>query len=238
MIIHKILALLSVATLAEGQLTLAPDRRQLSIVVKGDDGSVVGDARVLLRSTTPPGARQRLLKQESWRATTSAEGAATFNFLPPGPLTVCVSGRSPWLNPCDWGSERPSVSVSGAAKEVTANIILKRGAPIIIEVEDSGGLISQYQGKTPGAHLLLGVRNDAGMFTTASLVSDSSRIHLYSIVIPFDTRVNLVVASPFFRLTDSSGAEFAATGATSVPLFVQSGRAPAAIRIGISGRKS
>jgi hypothetical protein len=55
--------------------------------------------------------------------------------------------------------------------------------------------------------------------------------------IPFNAKVNVVVASSFFRLTDANGAAFAASGAAAVPLSVPSGQAPPTLRLVVSGRR-
>jgi hypothetical protein len=44
-------------------------------------------------------------------------------------------------------------------------MIMKKGAAVPIRVEDPAKLLEQYEGKTPGAHLLLGVFSKARSFT-------------------------------------------------------------------------
>jgi hypothetical protein len=114
---------------------------------------------------------------------------------------------------------------------------MKRGAAVSIRVDDPSGLLVQNEGKTPGAHLLLGVRSDAGIFHTASVIAQDPGGRDYSVTIPFDAKVNLVVASSFFRLADATGAPFAASGAAAVPVAVPSGQAPPTLRLAVSGHR-
>ena len=56
---------------------------------------------------------------------------------------------------------------------------------------------SQNEGKTPGAHLLLGMDNDAFAFRPATVVSQDANGRNHQIVIPFNSPVKLVVYSSF-----------------------------------------
>jgi hypothetical protein len=114
---------------------------------------------------------------------------------------------------------------------------LKRGAAVSIRVDDPSGLLAQNEGKTPGAHLLLGVRSDVGIFHTGSVIAEDPAGREYSVTIPYDAKVNLVVASSFFRLTDTTAAPFAASGAASVPVAVPSGQVPPTLRLTVSGHR-
>jgi hypothetical protein len=236
MITSRVLSLLITVAISYAQMAIAPGRGQVSVALKGEDGTGLNGARVSLQRKGLGSTRQRLPQQDIFRAVTSVDGAAILDFLPDGQFTICAAVPGPWLNPCEWGSERPLVIISGISSRVAANVVLKRGVSIMIEVADPQGLISQHEGKTRGAHLLLGIQNDAGMFTEAALVSENSGSRAYSIVIPFGARVNLVVASPFFRLTDSSGTAFGPAGG-SLPLLVPSGQLPPTVRVAVNGRK-
>ena len=55
--------------------------------------------------------------------------------------------------------------------------------------------------------------------------------------IPFDASVNLVVATSFFRLTDTNGIAFAPSGAASVPIAVPAGQPQPTLRLVVSGLK-
>lgn len=221
---------------AEAQQPSPFGRGQISVTVKGQDGSLLSGASVFLGRTRAPGAPPK--QRTDWRGTASAAGAVTFDLLPNGQYTVCAQApQGNWLNPCEWGYARPAVVVSAAQRTVSTTVVLKRGAAVSIRVADPGGLLPQHERKTPGAHLLLGVRSDAGIFHTAPMVALDPAGREYSVTVPFNARVNLVVASSFFRLTDASGAAFAAGGSAIVPVTVSSGQAPPTLRLAVSGHR-
>lgn len=226
-----------VALAAQAQQAGPAGRGRISVTVKGDDGSILSGAGVFLRRTPAPGVPLR--QRTEWSATASAAGAVTFDLLPNGQYTMCAQAASGnWLNPCEWGAApRPAVVVSAAQRTVSTTLVLKRGAAASIRVDDPGGLLAQHEGKTPGAHLLMGVRSDAGFFRPASVVAQDSGGRRYEVTIPFDAKMNLVVASSFFRLTDGSGGLFAASGAATIPVAVPSGQAPPTLRLAVSGRR-
>lgn len=214
----------------------AAGRGQISVTVEGEDGSVVSGAGVFLRKTLAPGVPLR--QRADWSATASSAGTVTFNLLPNGRYTLCAQAASGnWLNPCEWGSARPTVVVSAAQRRVGMTLVLKRGAAVSVRVDDPSQSLAQNEGKTPGAHLLLGVRTDAGFFRTASVVAQDPKGRDYSVTIPFDAKMNLVVATSFYRLTDATGAPLAASGAAAIPVAVQSGQAPPTLRLAVSGRR-
>jgi len=225
-----------IALAAQAQQAGPAVRGQISVTVKGEDGSILRGAGVFLRRTLAPGTPSR--QRTEWSATASAAGVATFDLLPNGQYTLCAQAASGnWLNPCEWGSARPAVVLSAPQRTVSTTLVLKRGAAVSIRVDDPNGLLAQSEGKTPGAHLLLGVRSDALIFHPASIFAQDSAGRTYQVTIPFDANVNLAVASSFFRLTDATGAPFAATGAAAVPIAVPSGQAPPTLRLAVSGRR-
>ena len=166
--LRGLLIILSVVVAAQAQQGSLPGPGQFSATVRGEDGSTLSGVGVFLRRTPTLGAppRQRM----DWTAVTSTTGIATFELLPSGQYTICAQAASGnWLNPCEWGAARPSIVVPGTRESVGPTLVLKRGATVSIRVDDPSGLLTQDEGKTPGAHLLLGVRSDAGMFRLASL---------------------------------------------------------------------
>lgn len=190
---------------------------QVSVTVMGEDGSILGGAGVFLTRTVAPGAPPR--QRADWSATASAAGTVTFDLLPNGEYTLCAQAASgSWLNPCEWGTARPTVVLSAPQRTVSTSLVLKRGAAVSIRMDDPSGLLAQNEGKTPGAHLLLGVRSDALIFHPASIIAQDTGGRNYQVTIPFDANVNIVVASSFFRLTDATGAAFAASGSAAVPV--------------------
>ena len=116
-------------------------------------------------------------------------------------------------------------------------MVMRKGVAVPIRVEDAGQLLSRHEGKTPGARLLVGIGSAGFVFRLVPVVSQDSAGRTYEVTIPFDAKVNVVVASSFFRLTDGTGAAFAASGAATVPVAVPSGQAPPTLRLAVSGRR-
>jgi hypothetical protein len=54
------------------------------------------------------------------------------------------------------------------------------------------------------------------------------------VVIPFDKQVQLTVASSFFKLADSSGAQFSKPG-IAIPVYVPAGQVPVTVRLSVTG---
>jgi hypothetical protein len=80
-----------------------------------------------------------------------------------------------------------------------------KGALVSVRVNDSAQLLSANEGKTPGAHLLLGVSNDALFFRNANIVSQDASGRNYQLLIPFGRTINVSVASTLFQLADATG---------------------------------
>jgi hypothetical protein len=225
---------LSVAPTAAAQQAGPSRPGQISVIMKGEDGTVLSGASILLRRTSARDAPVR--QRTAWRATASATGTVDFDDLPNGQYSFCAQAASGyWLNPCEWGAARPSVMLSTAQRTISTALVLKRGAAVSIRVNDPTGLLAQHEGKTPGAHLLLGVRSDALIFHPASISTRDSGGRTYEVTVPFDAKINLTLASSFFRLTDKTGVALAATGAGNVPLTVPSGQAPPTLYMAVSG---
>lgn len=218
--IMKTLTVLFSAVLAcQGQQTNSAENGQISGTVKGDDGSNLGGATVFVRRTLAQGLRLR--ERTKWTITTDTSGVFQIGSLPNGQYTLCVQALSGnWLNPCEWGTVVPTVTVSDPQRSVSTTVVLKRGAAIPIRVDDPGQLLSLNEGKKNGAPLLVGVRSDALIFHAAPVASQDSGGRNYDVTIPFNAQVSLVVASSGFRLTDGAGKPFANNGAAAVPLVV------------------
>jgi hypothetical protein len=117
---------------------------------------------------------------------------------------------------------------------VNLAVLLKKGAVLLIRINDADRFLPQNEGKRPGAHLLLGVPTDAFTFHPAALVSQDSNGRNHQIVVPFNTLVKLVVHSAFFRLGDAAGTPLARS-AVHIPVFVQSGLTPSTITLRVIG---
>jgi hypothetical protein len=167
---------------------------------------------------------------------TDKSGAFQFTRLFAGKYRVCVQvPKGVWLNPCQWGLQYPRITLTSAQPVASAPLVLKKGAVIPILVEDPGQLLSQHEGKTRGASLLLGVANDTLGFMPARLASSDSNSKTMEVVIPFNSPRKLVVRSSFFQLADSGGATLSRTAATMIPLAVAAGQQPTVLRLKVTG---
>jgi hypothetical protein len=111
---------------------------------------------------------------------------------------------------------------------------LKKGAAVPIRIDDPSQLLSQHEGKTPGAHLLLGVGNDAFAFRPVSILAQDANGRDHQIIVPFNLPVKLVVHSSFFQLSDATGIPLSRTGA-AIPVLVPSGTQPTIIKLKVTG---
>lgn len=139
-----------------------------------------------------------------------------------------------WLDPCEWGLPIPSVALTGAAPSQTIAISMSKGVEVPIRIEDPGQHLLRNEGRTPGAHLLVGVRTPASTFRRAIPAGPGIGGAMLKVVIPFDRPVQLAVASGFFKLADGSGEQVARPG-VAIPLAVPAGQTPATVRLSVAG---
>jgi len=222
------------------QLAAAVLGGDISVTVKGDDGTNVASASVLVERivelATPQTVRWK--QRTEWNTTTSSAGLFHLSGLPFGHYAFCVQApNTPWLNPCEWDSTRPELDISPAQLSVNKTITLKRGATVSVRVNDPAKLLPQYEGKAGGAHLLVGVRGPKLMIHLAPVRAEDSGGRNYEVVIPFDTGTNLIVTSPFFQLRDANGMALSATGKSSVRLLVPSGKEPPKFNFTVDGHR-
>jgi hypothetical protein len=157
-----------------------------------------------------------------------ADGSFGFTGLEPGVYRICAQlGKSTMVNPCEWGEPPPVITLQ--AEQIVKNVFvtMQYGVAVSIRVNDPQQLLVQHEGKTQGAHLLIGVGDANGMFHSALVIATDKTGRDHQIVIPANTRVNLVVKSKFFQLADATGATIA-PDAAAAPIVALSGQAPPA----------
>ena len=164
-------------------------------------------------------------------------GSFRLDGLHPGRYEICLQApTTEWLNPCQWGLQPPTVALSDVQPSQNLAIKLKRGAVVRVRIDDPGKLLEQNEGKTAGAHLLLGVGTDALWFHAAPIVSKDPTGRDHQVVVPFDRQVNLTVFSPLFELGDSSGSSLEKSGSI-IPILVRSGQVPIPIHLSVTGTR-
>jgi hypothetical protein len=208
----------------------------ISGTVKGDDGSSILGAYLSLQ-LQPPYPNSRSLETE-WAAQTGSDGSFQFGRLSGGSYRLCgYVPHSAWLNPCAWGLQPPVVTLSGTQPVATITLTLKKGAAVPIRINDPGGLLPQYEGKSPGADLLIGVASDSRVFLPATIVSQDGGGRNHQIVIPFNSLVNLVVFSAQFQLS-TLGLPLPKVSSTKIPITAPSGGQPPTVTLQVTGRNT
>ena len=228
------LALLTVCVaVCQAQQPLLVSGGAIAGMLRGDDGSILAGGNLTLTRTGPPLPRVR---SNSWRTASGAAGEFRFEGLPDGQFSLCAQVPSGvWLNPCEWGPRPPVVSISRGQRPADIVMELKRGVFVPIRIDDPSGTLLRNEGKTAAAHLLLGLNRENFVFYPAFLVSQDSTGKNYGIHVPFGARLNLVVSSSFFQLSDSVGIPLSKSGSTSIPLIVPTGQTPNAIKLIVTG---
>jgi hypothetical protein len=203
--------------------------------VRGDDGTAIAGAYLSLQ-LQPPYVKSRHLETE-WTLRTGSDGSFQFTGLNGGSYRICgYLPHGAWLNPCAWGLQPPTVTLSSAQPAATVTLTLKQGAVVPIRVNDPNQLLPQYEGKSPGADLLIGVVSDSGIFAPASIVSQDSGGRYQQVVIPFGAMAGLRVFSAQFQL--SSGGAPLPKATTTIPVTVPSGQQPPTITLQVTGRSA
>jgi hypothetical protein len=202
--------------------------------VQGNDGSTIAGALLSLQ-LQPPYVQSRYLRFE-WVATSGPDGSFQFTGLGAGAYKLCgYAPHGAWLNPCAWGLQPPTATLSGAQPTAAIKLTLNKGAVVPIRINDPAQLLPQYEGKSPGSDVLIGVANDARVFMPAQAVSQDTGGENLQVVIPFGSTVNLLVFAPQFQLS-SATVPLPAQASTTIPVAVPSGLQPATITLQVTGR--
>lgn len=80
--------------------------------------------------------------------------------------------------------------------------------------------MERHEGKTKGAHLLLGTRMGNSALRPAILRRVDSKGRDYTVLVPYDSPVEVVASSGFYELADDNGKAFG-KGGKRYALFVR-----------------
>jgi len=116
-------------------------------------------------------------------------------------------------------------------------MVLDKGALVTVRVDDPGQFFAATTAKA-GPGLLIGVGTDSFVFRRAALLSQDAGGKTYQVLIPFDRKTRISVASPMYQLANASGSLLAASRGNAIPVFVQSGQPPPTVTLKIIGRVS
>jgi hypothetical protein len=116
-----------------------------------------------------------------------------------------------------------------------ACFVMKKAALVPIRLDDPGQLLAQHEGRTPGAHLLIGIANDARWFRPAVVTSRDAGGKNYQVLIPFNSTINIMVYSAFFQLADAGGLPLPRARAAAIQVSVPAGQQPPTVRLRVTG---
>jgi len=136
-------------------------------------------------------------------AVSDPNGAFTITGLAPAEYVVCAFVRgSDLLQPCDWGGGEIAVVTAGGSANI--HIRIKRGKALEIRVADPSQVLQNNEKRRTGVHFLAGVW-DGGRFHPAKLHASNPMARVYTIVVPFERRVQLSVKGQKLRTRDVEG---------------------------------
>src|SRR5216684_336181 len=208
---------LVVALTALGTLPCAAQTSQassdsgiISGTVKGADGSIITSGLI---TASRIHEFVSLHRHDPTAATVviGLDGSFRFPSLVAGMYRICTQTSDPWISPCEWGDEvatRVSLSAGQASANVT--MVLDKGALVTVRVDDPGQFFAATTAKA-GPGLLIGVGTDSFVFRRAALLSQDAGGKTYQVLIPFDRKTRISVASPMYQLANASGSLLAAS---------------------------
>jgi len=218
---------LSIAVCAQGPPGVIAGR------LADDDGAGISNGRVSLLLVTAAPARGLVAKD--WLAATGVDGSFRFTGLFPGRYRVCAQApEGPWLGTCEWSPDAaPTVELTAAVPVVNLTVALKRGVVLPIRVDDPSGYLGRHEGKTPGAHLLVGIGGGGALFHPASPVKSDANGRDYQVLVPEGTPLTLVMSSAVFQMADSSGRLLATSPTASFPVMIFEGAPTPSFRFSV-----
>jgi hypothetical protein len=164
---------------------------------------------------------------------TAFDGTFAFGNLEAGTYLLCAQlPRGTLLNPCQWTTTLPHVTIGSATATTPVTLTMRPGYRLPIRVNDPQGLLNANEGKTPGAHLLIGVHGGYH-FEMADIDSADAAGRNVSVLVPFDVAVAVSVQSRFFQVQDAAGN--AVKNAVALPVTVRSAAPSASLSIKVVG---
>lgn len=180
-------------------------------VVTEENGRGVPGARVSIHLDPSPASPLFFTA----RTVSGATGAFSVAGLPAGTFHFCVQAvGTDLIDPCLWNPKPPTAVVT-AGQAATVHLLLAKGQRLKIRIEDRLSLLTQHEGKTNGANLLVGAFSPMGLFTPAQVTSKDSSGRDQEVLVPTEMPLNVSVLSHFFALANDKGAPFAGIGGSS-----------------------
>ena len=164
---------------------------------------------------------------------TAADGGFSFANLQAGIYLLCAQvPHGTLIDPCQWTKALPHVTLASSTATSSITLTMRSGHRLPVRVDDPQGLLSTHEGKTAGAHLLIGV-NGGYHFDSAAIDSTDSAGRNLSVLVPFDTPFSVSVQSRFFKLQDATGN--AINKGAAFPVTVNSAAPSASLSVKVVG---
>ena len=162
------------------------------------------------------------------------DGSFVLTGLEPGAYHLCAGlPQSTWLNTCQWSTKPTAVKL--VAEQIVEGVAMtiRKGVILPIRVEDPAQHISKNTGKA-GAHILIGITTDSGMFQPARIAATDAKGQDQEILVPAGTPVNVKVYSKFYKLADDKGKDMPAS-ITNLGTTVAAGRPAPKLKVVVTG---
>lgn len=166
-------------------------------------GAGIGNAQVSVSITaTAP----EIVQPHTAATQTAADGTFSFAGLPPGSYMVCAGAESnQLLNSCRWGTPSATAVAQAGNTTALAPIVLQRGHPLQVRIDDPQELLRAHEGVTAGARLLVGIWSNTGLFIPLPVRASGNKGRDHELYIPEDVDLHLSVFSGFFAMGDGNG---------------------------------
>ena len=232
---RRLIQLIVLAASAYAQQLLISGTGSVDGTVIGADGSVIAGAAVVLHRVAwqTPFKRGQV---DDWAATSGSGGAFTFERVNDGFYRLCAQAPGGWLDPCDWGLPVTTTSLSLGQKPANVTLAMQRSAALQVRIDDPGNLIPRIGTLSGGSYLMLGATSSTSVFHSLQQLSVDATGRTYQIVIPFNTPVQLVVASSLM-FADSSGSPLVSGVTARIPVIAPSGGSVPLVRLTVMGAK-
>lgn len=157
------------------------------------------------------------------------DGTFAFNSLADGMYSLCVQGPgSDYLDSCQWSQVVQKKTQDAAPVQLT----LQQGIRLNININDPGKYLSANEGKTKGAHLLVGVWS-GNLFIPTPVSTSNASGRMHSLIVPKLARLRATAFSKFYKIGDAKGAAFQRS--SSVPVIAGT-TAPTTVTFTILGK--
>lgn len=144
--------------------------------------------------------------RRSVESVSGQDGSFTLDGLGAGAYQVCaeVSG-SELLNPCRWDTRVNNISVAANQQMSGVLVRLKKGLPLLVQVDDPRQLLTAYEKPGGGLYLMIGIWTTTGLFHPARMAGAAGPGRNYTLTVPVDTPIKLTVGGPKLVLSDEKG---------------------------------